>query len=712
MRVPFTEAAAYYASIGYAVLPLDGKFPVVLERDPDGKPIRRMSCYSASTDPEMHARWEQQFPGCNLGLAIPRGKVCFDIDPRNGGTPDEFFGSHPVGVQRSGGQQSGWHLLYDLADPDTRIPEWGGTNVKGHGGYIVAAPSVHPETGNEYAWEVFPTPKPASFPPPGVAARAVAKNMPVSDGSVVPGEHKQLSELRAGMRAGAAVSDVSDDAILQAIEAIRPICVPGQRYNVLTKMSPTLARLGWSATSIELFTRAAIAEFGGDNPEHGVRGALSCMNHPSGYYDLLRYAGNNVLPIQSALDRLHNPFAAELSRVHASLSEQFAQADARRREIEQRAAARTPAESPADALPVPPQLPPVPPQQPGPHPLGHRYDLRVQMPPLEYCIEGLPFHYDAVNAIVGFANAGKTPFAAALAISLATGTPFFGRRCRMGKTLVLAFESPRGFARHLQRHSAATGRVIDNIDFFEVEAGRLATDAGYLDAIKREVLAQGYRHVLIDTYSAATSGAEVNDARYAVPARALEMVGVAVFLVVHTNKADLAEPTLKSLAGTGALAGVPKAAVGLWKPESGVFEAVCVRTPEHNFPPIRYSIKDVPNGWVLEEQQPEQRENAEPNPSMSAREEVDALVKKIPTLWDGEPRGTTLSLAELLRRSRASSDRRVAEACARLVALGMITEANDGRVKAFHCDIRTSDQLLTNKMLTGANTKFNVPSPG
>lgn len=142
--------ALRYALAGWRVLPLvvNGKAPLTEHGVKD-----------ASTDPETIGAWWQRWPSANIGLALGDDVVCFDVDPRNGGTIDALARlglDHGATVtQRTAG--GGWHVIYQK--PHGRqlvgaIPSVPGVDVLSGDKYIVAAPSVI--DGRRYTWERDP----------------------------------------------------------------------------------------------------------------------------------------------------------------------------------------------------------------------------------------------------------------------------------------------------------------------------------------------------------------------------------------------------------------------------------------------------------------------------------------------------------------------------------------------------------------------------
>lgn len=163
--------AVGYALAGWRVLPLvpGGKNPVIPAAHGKDDPLRKTckgecgreghGVHDASLDPETIGAWWRQWPNANIGLALGDDLVCFDVDPRNGGTVDALLklGLDPTATatQRTAG--GGWHVIYqkprNLAFV-AHVPGVPGLDVLTGDRYIVAAPSI--VDGRRYQWERDP----------------------------------------------------------------------------------------------------------------------------------------------------------------------------------------------------------------------------------------------------------------------------------------------------------------------------------------------------------------------------------------------------------------------------------------------------------------------------------------------------------------------------------------------------------------------------
>jgi hypothetical protein len=128
--------------------------------------------HAATTKPEtLKAWWNGLYRGYGVGIALgdqPDGRHVFAIDIDRHGIDDGFDTLHeleqqhgplPETVQSITGSD-GAHLLYTapegvlVRNQQTNGNRIGpGVDVRGAGGQIVCAPTIHPDTGRRYCWE-------------------------------------------------------------------------------------------------------------------------------------------------------------------------------------------------------------------------------------------------------------------------------------------------------------------------------------------------------------------------------------------------------------------------------------------------------------------------------------------------------------------------------------------------------------------------------
>ena len=142
--------ALRYVRLGWPVIPLKGKLPLTDNGSKD-----------ATLNEQQVRAWWAKWPNANIGLAAGHRFFVVDVDIKGGGedTWDMLREQHaalPETVEAVTGT-GGRHILYELPAEFPVSNSQGkigpGIDVRGRGGYIVAAPSVHPETKRRYSWD-------------------------------------------------------------------------------------------------------------------------------------------------------------------------------------------------------------------------------------------------------------------------------------------------------------------------------------------------------------------------------------------------------------------------------------------------------------------------------------------------------------------------------------------------------------------------------
>ncbi len=223
-----SSAAVDYATHGMAIIPLRPRSKV---------PATSHGKKDATSDLEQVAAWFP--PDTNRNVGILTGErsrlLVLDIDPRNGGDTsferfERTYGKLPE-TKRAITGGGGFHLFFRLPDGATGLSDR--PNVEGYkgldvkcDGYVVAAPSIHPDTGKPYAWD-------GDLPIADVPAHLVelarggkrikAAATLASDGTLEGGRNDMLFRMASGLRA----RDLSPEAILAAVQAENTArCVP------------------------------------------------------------------------------------------------------------------------------------------------------------------------------------------------------------------------------------------------------------------------------------------------------------------------------------------------------------------------------------------------------------------------------------------------------------------------------------------------------
>jgi hypothetical protein len=152
--MPLGDAALWYAHIEWSVFPAAGK-----------QPLTDHGFKDASNDPDQILVWWTDWPNANVAIAAETSRlVILDVDPKNGG--DESLRAlieelkigrllEETPKVRTGG--GGLHYYFRAPDGDSVRCSAGklgpGLDIRAAGGYVIAPPSVHPDTGQKYRWE-------------------------------------------------------------------------------------------------------------------------------------------------------------------------------------------------------------------------------------------------------------------------------------------------------------------------------------------------------------------------------------------------------------------------------------------------------------------------------------------------------------------------------------------------------------------------------
>ena len=166
-------AALRYAARGRPVIPVRAKVPLTAH-----------GCRDASADADVIRAWWRRWPAAGVAIATGRasGLVVLDVDPRHGGDDSlrelaARVGGLPDTPTCLTGGGGAHHYYRHPADRDVpcrvALGGYGGLDLRGEGGYVVAPPSPH-ASGRAYAWDVtaHPDDVPMAPCPPGLLALA------------------------------------------------------------------------------------------------------------------------------------------------------------------------------------------------------------------------------------------------------------------------------------------------------------------------------------------------------------------------------------------------------------------------------------------------------------------------------------------------------------------------------------------------------------
>ncbi len=124
------------------------------------KPLIEWKKYqSERASKEQIIEWFIKYPNTNVGVVT--GKISnllvIDIDPRHGGTDEDFKDVITVKAKTGGG---GLHLYFQYEEGvQNSAGIKPGIDIRGEGGYIISPPSIH-DSGKAYEWETPPVSNP------------------------------------------------------------------------------------------------------------------------------------------------------------------------------------------------------------------------------------------------------------------------------------------------------------------------------------------------------------------------------------------------------------------------------------------------------------------------------------------------------------------------------------------------------------------------
>lgn len=139
------KSALRYAGRGWAVFPLNGKRPF-----PDSH-----GHHDATTDARTIRRWWRLYPDANIGIRCDSrvGPIVLDIDGPEGAAFIEGLTLEDT-LRATSGRRHRQHLYYAPNGTEVKrsLKIETQVDVLGDNGYVVAPPSIHPETGRPYRW--------------------------------------------------------------------------------------------------------------------------------------------------------------------------------------------------------------------------------------------------------------------------------------------------------------------------------------------------------------------------------------------------------------------------------------------------------------------------------------------------------------------------------------------------------------------------------
>ena len=232
----------------------------------------------ATTDREQIRRWFADMPDANVGIVTGRasGVVVLDVDVDKSGDDtlrelEDAYGALPDTVEAVTGG-GGRHIFF--AYPDEPIANSAGRlgkglDIRGDGGYVVAAPSLH-RSGHLYMWEASSLPSKTPLAPmPGwilgllrQAAKAKTSAGSIAGGIAEGSRNATLASLAGSMRR----RGMSEAAIEAALIAENQHCAPPLDEAEVRRVARSVARYEPAAMNGHVITIPPLVSDQSDGP--------------------------------------------------------------------------------------------------------------------------------------------------------------------------------------------------------------------------------------------------------------------------------------------------------------------------------------------------------------------------------------------------------------------------------------------------------------
>jgi len=147
------EHALAYLKLGWSVMPLESE---------EKKALVKWTKYQKEYPTQDNLRlWWKRWPTANIGIITGKISNLIVVDLESITARETYlayFGEFHRTISQSTGKENGVHLFFK--HPRDREYQncgkiWADTDIRADGGYVVAAPSIHPN-GRTYKWQIDP----------------------------------------------------------------------------------------------------------------------------------------------------------------------------------------------------------------------------------------------------------------------------------------------------------------------------------------------------------------------------------------------------------------------------------------------------------------------------------------------------------------------------------------------------------------------------
>jgi hypothetical protein len=199
----------------------------------------------ASNEATWLVRCWKKWPDANVGVATGEGLIVVDLD-----SPEAEAYAHEKGFDdtpsvRTGRAGRGQHLWFSGEGRNSRGTIHPAIDVRGLGGYVVAPPSIHPDTGARYEWLVDLVQPLAPMPEWAFETNSTEERTVRVEGRFVEGERNpELHKLVSAWR-GTGMSDDEIRAFLPMANEKR--CLPPLDDEEVRTIAQSVIRypVGW-----------------------------------------------------------------------------------------------------------------------------------------------------------------------------------------------------------------------------------------------------------------------------------------------------------------------------------------------------------------------------------------------------------------------------------------------------------------------------------
>lgn len=235
---------------------------------------------------------------------------------------------------------------------------------------------------------------------------------------------------------------------------------------------------------------------------------------------------------------------------------------------------------------------------------------KIEMKPIQWLIQDL-VERDSLVLLFGDPGCGKSFFAIAVALCVATGSQFYGRDVKRGPVIYVAGEGHNGLKRRMMAWSLANKVGHDDAPLFVSMMPAALTDADMVKEIQAAIKMVSAEHgspvlIVIDTLARNFGPGDENStqdmSKFIQAADDLRTISQATVLIVHHN----GHGDKGRARGAMALKGALDAEYRLDKDEAGTIRMEATKMKDAKYPePCAFQLRSVPLNVCNSDGEPE-----------------------------------------------------------------------------------------------------------